>query len=206
MRELTFYDSEDRPWPNARLKSSAIIGHTTETTTRIWIRGENEGAYWLVLAPASGGPLPTQQTPQVGPDANGNESIFVDGADVRTSHDARVMKIMVANDTDRTGVFDVDDLEEGSRYNYAVVANDPNATDRTTYAWVIGKDEALGVRTRESAPDQVTFSLLHDVLIRNNFGIIRMRDAQSENPEIWWDLFSNTAEPGGSMKMRRIRL
>lgn len=159
MRHLTFYDSEDRPWPNERLKSSAVIGHTSETTTRIWIRGENEGAYWLVLAPASGGPLPTRQTPQVKPDANGNESVFVDGADVQANHGARVMKITVANGTDRTGVFDVDGLNAGTRYNYAIVAHDPNTPDPAVHAWVIGKDEALSVRTQAADPDRVTFGL-----------------------------------------------
>lgn len=159
MRHLTFYDSEDRPWPNERMKSSAIIGHTTRTDTRIWIRGEKEGAYWLVLAPATKGPLPTGEPPRIRAGANGDDTVIVNGANIQTTHTARIIGIEVANATDRTGVFDIDKLTAGSKYNYAVVARDPNSADPAAYAWVIGKDDALSVRTQAANPDRVTFGL-----------------------------------------------
>ncbi len=28
----------DRPWPNARLKVAAIVGHTTQDSARLWVR------------------------------------------------------------------------------------------------------------------------------------------------------------------------
>jgi alkaline phosphatase D len=151
MRHLTFYDSEDRPWPNERLKSSAIIGHTTETTTRIWIRGKKEGTYWLVLESATGNGLPTMVPPSVDRAADGSATDLINGAAAE--------KIEVTNDKDRTGVFEVDGLAAGTRYNYAVVALDPNDPGQATYAWVIGKDEALGFKTQAANPDRVTFGL-----------------------------------------------
>ena len=50
MELLKFYDREDRPWPNKRLKKAAIVGHTEEESAKIWVRVEKEGSYWLIYS------------------------------------------------------------------------------------------------------------------------------------------------------------
>ena len=54
--ENSFIYKNDRPWPNPRLKRAAIIGHTTETSTRIWFRTAAPGKFTLLLYPASADP------------------------------------------------------------------------------------------------------------------------------------------------------
>ncbi len=51
--ENSFIYKNDRPWPNPRLKRAAIVGHTTETSTRIWFRTAAPGEFTLLLYPAS---------------------------------------------------------------------------------------------------------------------------------------------------------
>lgn len=38
-----------RPWPNERLRIAAIVGHTTATSTRLWLRTAAPGDYTLLL-------------------------------------------------------------------------------------------------------------------------------------------------------------
>ena len=39
----------DRPWPNARLKTGAIVGHTTPSSVRLWVRTGRPGDFSLLL-------------------------------------------------------------------------------------------------------------------------------------------------------------
>lgn len=45
----SFVFKTDRPWPNARLKMAAVVGHTTENSTRLWLRTGMLGKYSLLL-------------------------------------------------------------------------------------------------------------------------------------------------------------
>lgn len=45
----SFVFKTDRPWPNARLKMAAVVGHTTENSTRLWLRTGMLGKYSLFL-------------------------------------------------------------------------------------------------------------------------------------------------------------
>lgn len=38
----------ERPWPNKRLKIGAIVGHTTSTTAKLWLRTGKTGSYTLL--------------------------------------------------------------------------------------------------------------------------------------------------------------
>ena len=44
-----FIHKTERPWPNRRLKIAAIVGHTTATTSRIWVRTGAPGNILLAL-------------------------------------------------------------------------------------------------------------------------------------------------------------
>ncbi len=47
----SFVFKTDRPWPNARLKVAAIVGHTTSSSVRLWLRTGQLGKFSLLLYP-----------------------------------------------------------------------------------------------------------------------------------------------------------
>ena len=47
----SFVFKTDRPWPNARLKVAAIVGHTTSNSVRLWLRTGQLGKFSLLLYP-----------------------------------------------------------------------------------------------------------------------------------------------------------
>ena len=49
-RELAFYDREDHPWRNPLLERTAIIGHTTTNTCKVWVRVRAAGKYKIVFS------------------------------------------------------------------------------------------------------------------------------------------------------------
>ncbi len=57
----SFVFKTDRPWPNARLKVAAIVGHATSKSVRLWLRTGQPGQFSLLLytreaaVPPSGG-------------------------------------------------------------------------------------------------------------------------------------------------------
>lgn len=156
MTDLTFYTKEDRPWPNPRLTKAAIVGHTTETSTRIWVRCADEGTFWLAvtkkgaLSPTGvpkiveGGPSPSLAMTFEADDGTTTETpvetVFLESRDFR-------------NDTDRTAVFDVNGLDPGQTYAYAVFADGPDDP------WQLGRESSYTFRTRRKDPDKVTFGL-----------------------------------------------
>ena len=45
----SFVFKSDRPWPNARLKVAAIVGHATPDSARVWLRTGRPGEFSLLL-------------------------------------------------------------------------------------------------------------------------------------------------------------
>ena len=143
LRRLKFYDKEDRPWPALRLTSSAIVGHTTATGTRIWVRVHEPGNYCLVLAEDE---IDTRQQPRR---VRGRVALGDDGELA-----CRNWKATLSYETDLTGVFDVDGLSPGTRYYYALFSLKQRAE-----RWEVGRDEPLSFSTQPVEPDRLTFGL-----------------------------------------------
>ena len=45
----SFVFKTDRPWPNARLKVAAIVGHVTSDSARVWLHAGRPGEYSLLV-------------------------------------------------------------------------------------------------------------------------------------------------------------
>lgn len=115
---LDFYDKRERPWPVRRLDRAAIIGHTTETTTRLWLRLKTPGRYCLCLA----------EEPFY--DSKGDPALTHEGGVdyLRTETATHVvwlplhtfLRFEVTADTDFTRVIDLTGLTANTRYHYAV--------------------------------------------------------------------------------------
>ncbi|MEM7307299.1 MAG: alkaline phosphatase D family protein [Planctomycetota bacterium] len=148
---LKFYDKEDRPWPSNRLTSSAIVGHTSAKAARIWFRAWTPGDYCLVL---SREPIEVDRQPAVEEDLSAAFTRASNGRKRRLGERVEVLRD-VGYGTDITGVFDVRDLEPGTRYHYAVFALDEDRSER----WEIGRDHAHSFRTAAPDAESVRFGL-----------------------------------------------
>ena len=49
----SFVFKTERPWPNARLREGVIVGHTTATSAKIWVRTGQPGSFALLFYPTS---------------------------------------------------------------------------------------------------------------------------------------------------------
>ncbi len=146
---FTFYDKEDRPWPSLRLTSSAIVGHTTDTTSRIWVRVSEPGSYCLLVSeqeiPKEGRPgLSEEDTPQLS--RQGRKTLDLPGS---------VLEKQLDFSTDLTGVFDLTGLRPATRYHYALFSKDGQRREK----WEVGRDAQHSFKTQASDPQEVTFGL-----------------------------------------------
>ncbi len=147
---LAFYDREDRPWPNDRLTNAAIVGHTTTTTCRLWIRVWQPGAYWLVLS-------------EEAIDAEKLEPVVKSGGKVTlkpTADGAKVVtplqthKRVFSYESDLTTVFDLEGLSAATQYHYALFGK-PDRSNR----WEIGRQQTHSFKTLKPDSETVTFGL-----------------------------------------------
>ena len=151
MTALTFYDREDRPWPNARLTNAAIVGHTTETTVRLWARVYEEGTYCLIVSET---PINTAGQPQLG--AKAVELVLENGKVQILPGLYWTQEFRFA--TDLTAVFEVDGLAPGTTYYYAIFAQQVASPTRTDM-WEVGKDAPHRFRTQDPQAVEAVFGL-----------------------------------------------
>ncbi|HYH41818.1 MAG TPA: alkaline phosphatase D family protein [Burkholderiales bacterium] len=151
MTDLTFYDREDRPWPNARLTNAAIVGHTTETAVRLWARVYEEGTYCLLVSKI---PVDTAGQPRLGAK---DVELVLDSGKVQILgglHWTQGFRFA----TDLTAVFDVDGLQPGTTYYYAIFAL-PVASGVRKDMWEVGKDMPHSFRTQDPKAAEAVFGL-----------------------------------------------
>lgn len=134
-RELAFYDREDHPWRNPLLERTAIIGHTTTNTCKVWIRVRAAGKYKIVFS------------------SDTKDFASLDLSTIDTSESSG-HSLDISKDNDFTGVFELDKLKPGETYYYAVL----NITDNPPEV-EIGKDNILEFRTKPAKTNEVVFGL-----------------------------------------------
>lgn len=151
MSDLDFYDSDLRPWPNNRLDDGLIVGHTTSTQSRIWVRVWTPGTYWLAV---SAQPFPGAMKPAIAAIGPAWQLEVSDGAHAQTHPTVALLRHTFQFDTDLTHVLNVSGLSAGTRYYCAVLA-----TGTQKRLWELGGQEPCGFRTATDMAGALTFGL-----------------------------------------------
>ncbi len=126
-----------RPWPNKRLKAMAIVGHTTTSTSRIWVRTGALQRFCLIVYPIQG---------------NTNNAIFKSLLSVpfrlrALPKSVKRYRFSVPDySRDTTHVVDVQGLDPGTCYGYALWGHDPGG-GKATNRILLGHDRPLSFRT-----------------------------------------------------------
>jgi alkaline phosphatase D len=154
MQRLHFYDREDRPWVSGRLTTASIVGHTTSTTVRLWVRVYEQGDYHLVVARE---PIPSLGLPKI--ELTSGENLraalvgLLDGTKTQMKKVVAIEPHSFSFKGDLTHVFDLSGLKPDSTYYYALVdATRPKP-------WELGYEEQLSFRTWPEYPREVSFGI-----------------------------------------------
>lgn len=182
----SFTYKTERPWPNPRLKVGAIVGHTTNTTSRLWFRTGNSGEfsvlYWkenstddLLIETLHTVPLDLGNLPDV---------VLQNGPHA------------VNFDSDTTLTVDLSGLEQGTRYRYALFGNDGHQS-----RVVLGHDKVreFSTLTDEDGPFSFAFHSCH---MPYKLSLFRKR-TKAINEEMW-DIYNDVLERHRSKGLRFV--
>lgn len=175
MTELHFYDVEDRPWPNPRLKSASMLGHVTTHSIRIWVRAEFPGNHVFVVSEQ---PIDGRLVP-LGIDANGR-ALGRDAAG-QTVILGRGTLVSLSFDQDITQVLDVDGLQPDSRYFYALFTIEGVESPKR---WILGYEEQLTFRTHPLVMDRIAFGLISCHMPYDAHNLVNMEMFESLEREL----------------------
>ena len=119
----SFIFKTDRPWPNARLKVAAIIGHATSRSARLWLRTGRPGEFSLLVYPlatalaSSGGEAGLRTALSAAP-------LPFDAVAVALPGMRREDFEIVDYGADTTRVVELRELDADTRYGYVLYARD----------------------------------------------------------------------------------
>lgn len=119
----SFVFKTDRPWPNARLKVAAIVGHATSDSARVWLRTGRPGAFSLLVYPreaalaSSAGEAALRSALSAAPLALDEAAGVLPGM---RREDFEVADYAA----DTTRVVDLQGLDPDTRYGYVLYARD----------------------------------------------------------------------------------
>lgn len=142
----TLLDPTSNEQKHPKLTSAVIVGATTPTSSRLWVRVYQEGHWTLVVTPAplTGDLVRLDEKPVAKFLAQQRiQPVFIGSADITQA-------------SNLTAVFDVAPLQPDTRYYYAVIADttDASVVRRRTE---MGGDSPLSFCTPPAAPREVVF-------------------------------------------------
>jgi len=101
-------------WNRPRVYYGAVVGHTTTTKVKIWIRNKHEGKYHFILSSSK---LTATEL-----NINSNSaSDFIESIGAKLVYNKAEQ---FSNKTDRTCVFSASELNPDSRYFYYLFSDD----------------------------------------------------------------------------------
>lgn len=165
-----------RPWPNKRLDRAAIVGHTTSSTAKIWVRTGLPGEYYLIVYPMNYDEITSARSKlkQVPFDMSSLPNWM--------REEQNTYKFEIKNFVDdTTHVQLVDHLQPLTTYGYALIGGDDNGNIRV----LVGQDNledplAFSFRTLSmdnNAPFSFGFFSCHmpyEQSLLGNIGITNM--------------------------------
>jgi len=134
----SFIFKNDRPWPNPRLKRAAIIGHTTASSARLWLRTAAPGHYSLIYYPEDQDPQNSIYT--------GFKQIPYPSPDQLPAFVQRITFTINDFTDDSTCVLNLECLNAHTRYRYALYGEEGGS-----HRILLGHDRPYSFRT---LPDQ----------------------------------------------------
>jgi alkaline phosphatase D len=181
MKTFDFYDrGADRPWINQMLATAAIVGHTTATSTKLWMRAYQENTYRMVLSekPLLGdGEMAADWKPQTRME-NGQEIFYLVNAHTGANREMPGTILTEAVDLryehDITHVWEIPGLKPGQRYHYASFALDMKPRK---IAWEVAPDNKVNCfRTQGESRGSLTFGIFscHMPYKKNSFDLVNI--------------------------------
>ena len=119
----SFVFKTDRPWPNARLKVAAIVGHATAESARMWLRTGRPGEFSLLLYPREAALASCADEAALRTALSAVPLPLEDAADLLAGMYREDFEI-TDYDTDTTWVVDLQGLDPDTRYGYVLYARD----------------------------------------------------------------------------------
>lgn len=178
----SFIYKSDRPWPNARFREGVIIGHTTTTTVKIWMRTGLLGKFTLFVYPSS--------TDIDGKFRSSLGLIPFPNIPAKLSKHVRQFPFEFKDfSSDTIYVQRVDNLDPATEYRYALYGEDSSGVARILYGHDRISDVlAYSFRTlpSETASFSFGFYSCHMPYSESIFGRLGI-----ENMEMW-DSFATT--------------
>jgi len=173
----SFVWKTDRPWPNERLATAAIIGHTTDTSTRLWLRTARLGEHTLLLYPLS----------MEGAESFNERLKVVPFDDLETLPDEVMTFSFTIPDyaADTTHIEDITGLSPLTEYGYALFGDD-NGTGRI----LLGQDRKMTFRTMPTTQASMSFGFYscHMPYKKTIFGNTNLVNIEM------WDYFTEVLE------------
>lgn len=174
----SFVFKTDRPWPNARMKAAAIVGHADPTGARLWFRTGQPGEFSLLLYP--------YDTVLCSEDAERKLRRELGVVPLQLNDAETVLQSIRCVDFrindyqhDTTHVENLENLDAGTRYGYVLYDQDRKAT-------ILGHNRLRSFRTPlpddEMKPFQFAMFSCHMPYEVN--GLFRKR-TELANLEIW---------------------
>ena len=173
----SFVFKTDRPWPNPPLAIAAIVGHTTPTTARLWLRTGRTGDFSILLYPEAGvGDAAARRELR---ERLGQVPLSVEEAQALLPESWRRDFPIDNLDSDTTAVVDLAELRPDTRYGYVLHARDAARV-------LLGHNRSRGFRTPPSYEDRrpFQFALFSCHMPYQQSGLFRKR-TEAHNLRMW---------------------
>lgn len=180
----------DRPWPNRRFKIGAIVGHTTSSSCRLWLRTGRPGRFQLLLYRKSS-------------DTNGR--LFSSFQSVPYSltklpkHVRRHPFVVRDYSNDTTHVVDLANLDPDTYYAYALWGKDVGGAQPIPRV-LLGRDQPRCFRTLAADDRAFSFAFFscHMPYKKTLFGRTRIVNMET------WEAFQHALSRHGKQDLRFV--
>ena len=185
----SFVFKTDRPWPNPPLTVAAIVGHSTPTSARLWLRTGRTGQFTLLLY--SQEEITDAAARAALRQGLGHAPLSLDDAAALVPGARQVDFAIESRDSDTTTVLDLEGLAPDTRYGYLLHFRDEERV-------LLGHNRLRGFRTPPSYEERkpFQFALFSCHMPYKKSGLFGNR-TEVRNLEMWDYLGASLRRHGG---------